>query len=90
MKIEKIKELLQLNDFESKFKIINYFIEVENNLKILEEEKNKLSVDNDALIEENKKLFLSIPRDKEEVTEKVESGEELNIDDIIKGIENNG
>lgn len=90
MKIEKIKELLQLNDFESKFKIINYFIEVENNLKTLEEEKNKLSVDNDALIEENKKLFLSIPRDKEEVTEKVESEEELNIDDIIKEIENNG
>lgn len=90
MKIEEIKGLLQLNDFESKFKIINYFIEVENNLKTLEEEKNKLSVDNDALIEENKKLFLSIPRDKEEVTEKVESEEELNIDDIIKEIENNG
>lgn len=90
MKIEKIKELLQLNDFESKFKIINYFIEVENNLKTLEEEKNKLSVDNDALIEENKKLFLSIPRDKEEVTEKVETEEDLNIDDIIKEIENNG
>lgn len=90
MKIEEIKGLLQLNDFESKFKIINYFIEVENNLKTLEEEKNKLSVDNDALIEENKKLFLSIPRDKEEVTEKVESEEEVNIDDIIKEIENNG
>lgn len=90
MGIEEIKQLLQLNDFESKFKIINYFIEVENNLKTLEKEKNKLSVDNDALIEENKKLFLSIPRDKEEVPEKVESEEGLNIDDIIKEIENNG
>lgn len=90
MNIEEIKQLLQVNDFESKFKVINYFIEVENNLKSLEEEKNKLSVDNNALIEENKKLFLSIPRDKQETVEEVETEESLSIDDIIKGIENNG